>query len=65
MSKAKIDPDVTRKNDPAYWAAALVLAIQNANTQNEQSARRQLKRLGYVLSRASDMAAPEKTGGVQ
>lgn len=64
MSKAKIDPDVTRKDDPAYWAAALVLAIQNQNKPNERSARRELQRLGFTLTRASELA-PEKAGGAK
>lgn len=54
MSTSKIDPDGSRRDDPAYWAAALVLAIQNRNAANEKTARDQLKRLGYRLARLAD-----------
>lgn len=56
MSKQKIDPDQLRRDDPAYWAAALVLAIKSGNRGNELSARANLKRLGFVLQTANDVA---------
>ena len=59
----KIDSDETRKDDAAYWAAALVLAIQNANKANERTARRALARLGYQLHRVNDVVIPELKGG--
>jgi hypothetical protein len=46
----RIDPDATHKEDAAYWAAALVRAIQNRNKRNAQTARANLRRLGYALT---------------
>ncbi len=47
MSNKKSDPNKSRKDDPAYWAAALVLAIKSGNRVNEKSARRNLRRLRF------------------
>ena len=62
MSKQKIDPDQLRRDDPAYWAAALVLTIKSGNRANEKSARENLSRLGFVLQTADDVALK---GGAQ
>lgn len=62
MSKRKIDPDQLRRDDPAYWAAALVLAIKSGNRANEKSARANLSRLGFVLQTVGDVA---QKGGAQ
>ena len=51
MSNQNPDPDRCRKDDPAYWAAALVLAIKNGNSVGEKSARRNLRRLRFDLVR--------------
>ena len=60
MSKnsKEFDPDIGRRDDSGYWAAALVLAIKNGNRSNELSARENLKRLGFDVVRAADLAAP-------
>jgi len=50
----RIDPDLICKDDPAYWACALVLAIRNANKCKERVARRELTRLGFDVIRASE-----------
>ena len=56
--KREFDPDVGRRDDSSYWAAALVLAIKNGNQKNERSARANLKRLGFDVVRANDLATP-------
>ncbi|TWT88005.1 hypothetical protein [Neorhodopirellula pilleata] len=58
---AKCIYDVTRKNDPAYWAAALVLAIKHGKSTDEKTARRNLVRLGYDLTRIDTSTTPEKS----
>ncbi len=57
--------DDVRRDDSSYWAAALVLAIKSGNPNNELSARANLKRLGFDVVRAADLAAPgvESQGG--
>ena len=60
MSTKKIDPDAIRKNDPAYWAAALVLAIQSKNQASAEAARQNLERLGYRLTTADKIAKEVK-----
>lgn len=65
MSKPKIDPDVIGREDPAYWAAALVLAIQNRNLTSEETARLNLARLGFRLCLASELPTPEKAEGAE
>jgi hypothetical protein len=52
MTHEKLDPDVTRKNDGAYWAAALVLAIRAGDRSRTIVARKELRRLGYRLESA-------------
>lgn len=55
----RIDPDRICKDDPAYWACALVLAIRNANQRKERVARRELRRLGFDVVRASECKEPK------
>lgn len=54
MTKRTFDPDVTRHDDGAYWAAALVLAIQAGDAERQRLAREQLRRLGYRLDLAGE-----------
>jgi hypothetical protein len=56
MTRLTIDPDVTRRDDGAYWAAALVLAIRAGDRERAETARQNLRRLGYQL----DLASPER-----
>jgi hypothetical protein len=49
MTQPKMDPDVTRRDDGPYWAAALVLAIRAGDRTRADKARRRLRRLGYSL----------------
>jgi hypothetical protein len=50
MTRQKqFDPDVTRHDDGAYWAAALVLAIRAGDKARARTARHHLRRLGYAL----------------
>ena len=67
MSKKsnELDPDVGRRDDSGYWAAALVLAMKNGNRANERSARANLKRLGFDVVRATDLAVLRTKGGAQ
>lgn len=59
MTRRRIDPDVTRRDDGAYWAAAMVLAIRARDRRRIETARRHLRRLGYRL----DVARPDATKG--
>lgn len=59
MTRRSMDPDVTRREDGAYWAAALVLAIRAGDTNRVVAARRHLRRLGYRL----DVARPQAGKG--
>lgn len=47
-----LDPDVTRRDESAYWAAALVLAMRANDRARETLARRHLRRMGFILNRA-------------
>ena len=47
MTRRTIDPDVTRHDDGAYWAAALMVAIQARDAERQALARDHLRRLGY------------------
>jgi hypothetical protein len=62
MTQPKIDPDVTRRDDGPYWAAALVLAIRAGDRTRVDKARRRLRRLGYSLDIARTL---EKAKGVR
>lgn len=48
-SDETLDPDVTRRDDGAYWAAAAVLADQAGDHRRTDEARQQLDRLGYRI----------------
>jgi hypothetical protein len=48
--RRRFDPDVTRRDDAAYWAAALVLALRADDEGRAQEARRELERLGFDLT---------------
>ncbi len=45
----RFDPDVTRHDDAAYWAAAMVAAIRAGDAARVETAERNLRRLGYEL----------------
>jgi hypothetical protein len=47
MTRRDMDPDVTRRDDGPYWAAALVLAIRAGDKERAETAREHLCRLGY------------------
>lgn len=47
MTRREMDPDVTRRDDGPYWAAALVLAIRAGSKARAEAARQHLRRLGY------------------
>ncbi len=49
MTRRKIDPDLTRHDDAAYWAAAMVVAVRADDAERIETARENLKRLGYHL----------------
>lgn len=36
-------------DDPAYWAARVLIAIRDNKTESEQLARQELRRLGFEL----------------
>ena len=61
MTQTKIDPDVTRRDEGPYWAAALVLAIRAGDRKRIQKASRQLRRLGYPLDIAPSLKKPKGT----
>ncbi len=44
------DPDVTRRDEAPYWAAALVHAIRSGNTDRKNTALENLRRLGMPLT---------------
>ncbi|MBV8781095.1 MAG: hypothetical protein JO353_06830 [Phycisphaerae bacterium] len=60
MTRRTIDPDVTRRDDGAYWAAALVLAIKAGDTARKTTAQQHLQRLGYDLHIARQQPAKRK-----
>ncbi|HEY7090598.1 MAG TPA: hypothetical protein VH518_21040 [Tepidisphaeraceae bacterium] len=43
------DPDITRRDDPAYWAAAQLVAMRSNDEQREKVARENLARLGFKI----------------
>jgi hypothetical protein len=49
MTRRHIDPDLTRRDEGPYWAAALVIAIRAGDRQRQKVARSHLRRLGYRL----------------
>lgn len=52
-SRTYPDPDLIRPHCPAYWAASLVLAMQSGDRTRERVARQRLRRLGYIVTRAT------------
>lgn len=57
VTKLGFDPDVTRRDDAPYWAAALVAAIRAGDTRRQSLARRHLRRLGYRIDVVRDEPA--------
>jgi len=55
MKRLDFDPDVTRRDDAPYWAAAMVLALRAGNAKRIAEARQQLQRLGYSVGTATDL----------
>ncbi len=55
MKRLEFDPDVTRRDDAPYWAAAMVLALRAGNAKRIADTRRNLKRLGYAVDVASGL----------
>jgi hypothetical protein len=53
------DPDVTRREDPAYWAASCVIALRSKDTARAAHAQRQLARLG-VNAKFTKVAKPRQ-----
>jgi hypothetical protein len=60
MTRRIIDPDIARPDDGAYWAAALVVAIQAGDAGRQALARDHLRRLGYRVDVAT--AFPSRDG---
>jgi hypothetical protein len=60
MTRQSLDPDVTRRNDGAYWGAALVLAMRAGDNARADLARRHLRRLGYRLDAPRRQASKGK-----
>ncbi len=58
MTRPSFDPDVTRRDEGPYWAAALAIALRDGNRERAALARRHLRRLGYRL----DLAAGDRQG---
>jgi hypothetical protein len=56
--RVTFDPDVTRRDDDAYWAAAIMLAIRAGDKERAATARRNLLRLG----RRVVITAPKRVG---
>ncbi len=54
MTRREMDPDVTRRDDGPYWAAALVLAIRAGDKPRAAAARQHLRRLGYRIDLADE-----------
>jgi hypothetical protein len=48
-----LDPDLTRRDEAPYWAAALVLAIRSGDADRAGRAQRELRRLGLPLTTAA------------
>ena len=58
MTRRQIDPDVTRRDDAAYWAAAMVVAVHAGDAERIETASQNLKRLGFHL----DVCKPKGKG---
>lgn len=61
MTRRDFDPDVTRRDDGAYWAAALALALRARDRERAAEARSNLRRLGFEPDLA--LASPDPPGG--
>ena len=46
-----IDCDSMRRDDPAYWACALAMAMRDGDRTREATTRESLRRLGYDVVR--------------
>jgi len=42
------NPDLTRRDDAAYWSAAVIHAIQANDLAREEKAKLELRRLGFI-----------------
>ena len=47
------DPDVTQKDNPAYWAEVLLIAERNGDDDSAALARKQLRKLNQRLQTKS------------
>ena len=47
------DPDVTQRNNPAYWAEVLLIAERNGDDDSAALARKQLRKLNQRLQTKS------------
>jgi hypothetical protein len=57
------NPDATQRNNPAYWAAAAVVADQSGDADRADLARRRLERLGYRIEPARPLKMSRAEGG--
>lgn len=55
MPRRIIDPDLTCRDDGAYWAAALIIAVRAGDRSRTNLARQHLRRLGYSLEVADEL----------
>jgi hypothetical protein len=60
MARPNLNPDVTRRADAPYWAAATVLALQDGDEARAEIARRHLRRLGYTVGMATCERRPRQ-----
>jgi hypothetical protein len=56
------DPDVTQRNNPAYWAEVLLIAERNGDDDRAALARKQLRRLNKRITGRS--FPPRRGAGV-
>lgn len=64
MSRRMIDPDITRRDNGPYWAAALVVAIEAGDAERQSLARDHLRRLGYRVNVAAATRGPNRAAKV-
>jgi hypothetical protein len=62
MAQSESIFDVTRRNDPAYWAAAAVVADRAGDAERANLAREQLQRLGYRIENQNLSAIRSRRG---
>jgi hypothetical protein len=65
MTRPTFDPDVTRRDDGPYWAAAMVLAIKAGDRVRIEAARQNLRRLGYRLDVTRPTGKGKAVGNVR